>query len=362
MGEPNDKIGIKEYTTIAIFLIGIKTADDVPAIIFDSLKNAGWIGVLISGLVAALPLFLLMHIAKKYQSKSLIDMIHHLFGKYIGFFILFFLWAIGFFYIVLDTATYTDIISTMYYTNTPPIVLYAILVGVAAYGAKKGLEQIGSVSWSIFPYVQASLLFAIVLTIGQGNFDFIFPVFGPGEWELMKESVMKVSIYVDFLYLFILFPYVKSTKDFKKGTWIAFVIIVFNLAISMASYVMLFDYNAVMSLNYPFHEAIRSISLGFLSSLETLFFPFWLIAAFLKFAIYFYINILLFGKIFRIKHFEYVIPSFAVLILFLGLIPESPTFTILHMKELIGKILSPMFFFLPIIMWVLAKFKGDLNK
>ncbi|RKQ37312.1 GerAB/ArcD/ProY family transporter [Oceanobacillus halophilus] len=362
MGEPKDKIGIKEYIAIALFMIGTKTTDDIPSMLFDSLQNAGWIAPIISGILAILPLFLLLHIAANYQDKSLIDIIYHIFGKFLGFLVLFFLWAIGFFYIVLDTATYTDIISTMYFVKTPAILIYATLMGVCAYGAKRGLEQIGSVSWSVLPYLQVSLFLSLILTIGQGNLGFLFPVFGPGEWDVLKESTMKISLYMDFLYLFMLFPFVKSTKDFKKGTWIAFFLILINLSITMVSYVMLFDYKSVMLLNYPYHETIRSISLGFLTNIETLFFPFWLIASFIKFAAYLYINIMLFGKLFKIEHFEYIMPAFATLIVFLGLLPESPTFAIFDLKAMVGNLASPLFFFLPIIMWTLAKFKGDLRK
>lgn len=362
MGEPKGKIGLKEYTVIALFLIGIKATDDVPAMLFDSLKNAGWMGPIISGLVSILPLFLLLDIAKRYQSNDSIDVFYHLFGKYVGFLVLILLWSTGFLYTVFDTATYIDIITTMYYPNTPAFVLYAILIGVSAYGAKRGLEQIGSISRAVFPYIQATLLFAIILTIRYGNFDFLFPIFGPGEWEVIKESTMSVSIYIDFLYLFLLFPYVKSTKDFKKGTWIAFLISLFNLTISMVSFVMIFDYNTAMALNYPYHKAIRSITIGFLTNLETFLFPFWLVAADIKFAIYLYINTFLFGKLFKIERFEYIIPAFATLILFLGLIPESPTFSVFHMRDFFRLTLSPVFFFLPILLWVLAKFKGEMRK
>lgn len=359
MSGSSDKIGIKEYTVVAMFLIGIKSMDDIPAMLFNSLKNAGWIGPLISAVFAVLPIYLLLNLAKKYPGEGFISITFHLLGKYLGFFVLFFLWGFGFIYIVFDTATYTDIISTMYYMKTPPIVIYILLVGVAAYGAKKGLEQIGSVAWSVFPYLQVSLLFAITLTIMHGNADFLFPLLGSGEWILIKESAMTVSLYVDFIYLAILIPYIKSTNDFKRGTWIAFFLIVFNLTVSMISYVMFFDYNTAASLNYPYHEAIRSIRLGFIGNMETFFFPFWLVASLVKFSIYFYINTLLFGKLFRIKHFEYIIPGFATLVLFLGSIPETPIFTVFHLREVVGNIFSPVFFFLPIALWVISKFKGE---
>src|SRR5699024_10605005 len=147
MGGRQEHIGMKEYIAIAIFLIGIKATDDIPAMLFETLQNAGWLGPLIGGLLAILPLYLLLQLAQNYEGKQAVDLFYHILGKPLGFIVLFFLWCAGFVYIVLDTAVYADIISTMYFVRTPTFVLYAILIAVSAYGAKKGLGKIGSVSW-----------------------------------------------------------------------------------------------------------------------------------------------------------------------------------------------------------------------
>lgn len=356
-----NQIGLKEYIAMAIFLMGLKAGDDLPAILFDSMDNAGWMGPIIGGFIAILPIYLLLNLVQKYEGKTAIDIFCHVFGKHLGLFVLFLLWAVGFLYIVLDTAVYTDIISSMYFIRTPTIVLYVTLLGVSAYAAKRGLAQIGSASWIALPYLQVALLLAIVIMLIQGNRDFLFPLLGRGTGEVLKEGVWSVSLYMDFLYLFLLFPYVKSTKDFKKGSWIAFFLIICNIAISMVSYVMLFDFYSVKMLNYLFHEAIRTVSFGFLTGIETFIFPFWLIAANIKFAIYLYISTFLFGQLFKIKHFEYLIPAFTTLIVFLGLLPESPTFTVHQITEWIGYIFTPVFFFLPIILWVITKWKGEMK-
>jgi len=326
-GQQN-QIGMKEYVAIAFFLIVIKATDDIPTILFESLQNAGWVGPLLGGITAIVPLCLLIHLAQKYEGENAVDIFYHLLGRSLGFIVLFFLWGAGFIYIVLDTAVYADIISTMYFVRTPAVVLYVILIAVSAYGVKKGLVTIGSVARAVFPYLQASLLFALILTLVQGKHEYLFPLWGPGKMELIKEGMLSVSIYVDFLYLFFIFPFVKSAKDYKRGTWIAFFLILLNITISLISYIALFDYRSAALLNYPYHEAIRTITIGLVGGVETFLFPFWLIAADIKFAIYFYLNIFLFSQLFKIKHFEYMIPSFATLILFLGLIPESPTFSI----------------------------------
>jgi spore germination protein KB len=302
-----------------------------------------------------------MKVITNYKDKSLAEVTDHLFGKFFSFIILLTLLVVAFFAITIDTAIYTDIIGTMYFSKTPTIIIYGILMLVCAYGASRGFEQIGSVAWIVLPYLQISLFLALILTIGQGNTAFLFPIMGQGTWEVVKESTLRLSIYADFLYLFLLYPYIKSSKVFKKGTWLALIFIVFNMSISMACYVFLFDYKTIMQLNYPYHEVIRTISFGFMINMEAFFLPFWLIAAFVRFSIYLYINAILFGHLFKIKHFEYLIPSIATLIVFLGMIPESPTFTIFNLRDNLLQITSPLFFFLPCLMWLAAKLKGEFK-
>ncbi|MFD1851478.1 GerAB/ArcD/ProY family transporter [Oceanobacillus bengalensis] len=361
-GRTGGKIGIKEFVAIVVIMIGTKITDDTTALLFKPLLNAAWMVPVINGILAIIPVALLMKVSTHYENKDLIDVSYHLFGKYIAFFVLFILWFIGFCFIVVDTAIYTDIIGTMYYLRTPSIVIYGLLMFVCAYGARKGLENIGSVAWTVYPYLQASLFVTLLITFSQGSTNFLFPLFGPGALEVIKESSFTISIYMDILYVFILFPYVNRTKDFKKGTWIAFALIAINMALALISYIMLFDYHSVAMQSYPYHEALRTINFAFLTNLESFIFPFWLIGSFVKFTAYLYINLLLFAKLVKIEQFKYLIPTFATLIVFLGLIAENPAVTMHQLKQTIAYITSPMFFALPILFWIVAKWKGEFKK
>ena len=137
--------------------------------------------------------------------------------------------------------------------------------------------------------------------------------------------------------------------------------LILQATVGLAAFVMLFDFTSVTMLNYPFHEAIRYINIGFLTNVETLFFPFWLISLFVRFSVYLYINAILFGALFKIKHFEYVIPALATLYLFIGLIPENPTYTIFQLREDFVVLASPLFVFFPFILWIMSKIKGDFK-
>ncbi|WP_230495441.1 GerAB/ArcD/ProY family transporter [Pseudoneobacillus rhizosphaerae] len=358
MEQHTGKIGIREYIAMVILMIGTKLADDLPSILFQKLENAAWFTPIIAGFISIIPIFFLIKVLSQYPKTNLMEILQIILGKPIGYLFVFMLWIMGLAANTFDTAIYTDIIGTMYFTETPTIFIYIVLMAVSAYGAKKGLEQIGSVAASVITYIKVSLFIALILAFSNGNINYIFPIFGPGKWEVVKESSLKVSLYIDFIYLGVIASYVSSTKAFTKGTWISLIIVIIEIPIAMLAYLCLFDYESVKLLNYPFHETIRYISLGFLTNIETFFFPFWLLASFVRFSIYLYISAVMFGWLFKIKNFEYLIPPFATLLVILGMIPETPTFTVADMKAKALSFATPTFFFLPLILWSIMKIRG----
>lgn len=362
MEQKKGKLGIKEFVALTVLMIGAKLSDDTPAILYDKLYSAAWMVPLITGAMCILPIFLLLKVMSLYPSKNLHEVNIQLFGRFFGFLISFMLWILGSASIVTDTRSYVDIISSMYFTMTPNIIIYGVLMAVCVYGAKRGIQHVGSVAWLLLFYVKIILVIAFLLTIKEGSINHIFPLWGPGKLELLKESSMKVSIFADLLFLALIAPYVANFKDFKKGTWISLGFLVFELSFAFFLYVMLFDYIPVKMLNYPFHETIRYIELGnFFTNIETFFFPIWLIATFVRFSAYLYLSAILFGGLFKIKKFELLIPSLATVFLLIGLLPQSPTFTTFVLRANLLNIISPLFILLPILMWIIAKLKGEFK-
>jgi spore germination protein KB len=361
MEQHKGKIGIREYIAIITMAIGTKLADDTPAILLNHLGNAAWMTPILSGALAFIPIMLLIRVFSKYPNQGLMDILQLLFGRYLGYFLVLNLWLVGMTLNAIDTAIYTDIIGTMYFTETPTLYIFIVLMAVSAYGAIKGLEQIGSIAWSVLPYLKVSLLIALVLALSKGSINHLFPLLGPGTWEIVKESSLKVSIYSDIFYLGMLAAYMSNTKELKKGTIISIVILLIEFPFALVCYISLFDYESAKLLNYPFHETIRYISLGFLTNIETFFFPFWLVASFVRFSIYLYISAIMFGWLFKIKQFESLIPIMATIIVIFGMAPETPTFSTAKIKEILLNLATPAFFLIPVFLWIRSKMKGGIR-
>ncbi|PYF06195.1 GerAB/ArcD/ProY family transporter [Ureibacillus chungkukjangi] len=361
MDSTKGKIGLKELVAIIILNVGTKVADNTPTIFYEAFGTAAWIGILIIGLISLIPILLITKLITLYQDKNLIDIILHLFGKHIGFVLLFTLCILQIFTNINNTSIYTDIIGTMYFSKTPTVVIYLLLLGVAAYGAKKGIEYIGSSAWVMLFWICLSLLVILSVVFVQGEFNQIFPILGTGGLELVKGSYQNSSILMDFLYLALIASNVKSATIYKKGIWIGFVIILLAFVLSLIGYVMLFDYYGVRMFDYPYHETIRYIEIGFLNNVELLFFPFWLISSFIRFAFYLYLGALLFGAVFKIKQFEYVVPALAVFTILAGLIPESSVFSMNDFRVIFLNLITPIFLLFPCLLWITAKLKGDFK-
>ncbi|THE15379.1 hypothetical protein E1I69_00580 [Bacillus timonensis] len=361
MEQLRGKIGIREYVALLILVVGVKLSDDTPSILVDYLDNAYWMAPLLIGIKSIIPIYLTIKVITAYKNKNLHDVIRHLFGKYLGTVFSSFLLLTSFLSFTYDSAIYVDIIGTMYFTQTPYIMIYTVLMFVCAYGAKKGIEHIGTVSWLVLFYVKFSLVIALLLALRDSSLAFIFPILGPGSLEVIKTSTTHVSLFAEFFFMGLIAPYLVSAKAYKKGTWIAFVIVVIELTLAFLIYLFVFDYEGLKMLDYPYQELIRLIRLGFLTNIETFFFPFWIIAAFIRFTVYLYLICVFLGGICNIKNFEYLTPTIATIIVIFGLGPEAPTFTVFKIREVLLHILSPMFLVFPCLMWLIAKIRGDLK-
>src|SRR4051812_23008020 len=217
------KLGIREYTAIATFVIGSRLTDDTVALIYEPLQNASWMLPIVSGGIFFIPLFLLLKTLTLYKNKDLFTVVQQLLGKYIGFIVCLLIFVISSIAISFDSRAYVNIIKSFYFTTTPSVIIFAIFISVCAYGAKKGIQHIGSVSWLLFFYSIIALCIALVFCLNDSTVQSIFPIWGPGKLEILKQSSLKISLFADFFLFTLLIPYLTSIKDFRKGTWISYV-------------------------------------------------------------------------------------------------------------------------------------------
>lgn len=361
MKQQPGKLGIREYVAIAILIVGSKATETLPTVLFSTAKNAAWMVPLLAGGIFFIPLFLLIKTLSLFQDKDLFYVIKKLFGKYIGFFICLLIFAISSFGIAFESRLYTDIIRSYYFNTTPVLVLYSLFMAICAYGAKKGIFHVGSVSYLIIFYVLVSLYFALFLSTRDSNIDAMLPFWGQGKLAIIKDSTKALTMVSEFFVFAMLVPYIKSYKEFRKGTWIAYIYVCIQISAATLIFICMFD-QSLGGLGYPFHTAIRYISLGsYIPNIEIFFFVIWIMGAFIRFSAFLYISALMFGNLFKIKDFEFLIPSIAVIYLLIGKIPESSIEANLDWQPLFQTFVGPLFAAISLMIWLTALLKGEFK-
>lgn len=361
MKQQKAKLGIREYAAIAILMTASKATEDTPMMLYSHVNTAAWMIPILSGAIFFIAYSLLIKTFTLHQEETLFDLIQRQFGKHLGWIICLLIFVINSGAISFDSRTYTNIIGTIYFTTTPKLIIYAIFMFVCAYGAKKGIQHVGSVSYTMIFYVLASFYLVLLICAQDINPYTMFPLWGTGAKEVLKESLSRVTLFADFFILTILVPYVTSFKDFKKSALLSYFYVIFHLSIAILIFILLFDVMLIDTV-YPFHASIRFISIGrFLTNIETLFLPIWLMGAFIRFSAFLYINAHMFGRLFNINDYEYLIPALAAIYLLIGMIPESALEVALNFKQMSQFISGPFYVMLSFLIWVIALIKGEFK-
>lgn len=353
-----DKIGFREFFSILVFMVSTKATDITTTQLFETVYNSAWMVIIGSFLIILPSLIALIVVLKKYQTKNLLEITQSELGKPIAFvmgIILFFILLFG---TAVETRSYTDQLITMNFPKTPLFILYLLFLFICVFGAKKGWEALGSVAWMVFPYITLAVGILYVLLLKDSVVNRIFPFFGTGRWEVVKESYKWVSLYGDAVIIAMMYPFVKDYKTFSKGYFGALIYTVILMAMMYLLYILVFDYRSVGKITYPFSEATRIVNIGrVITNIETFFLTFWLLAVIVKFAVYIYLVGSVFGFVFNIKEYEHTLIPLTILILLIGMYPTNVMENTFFFKERLMTYSKYYFLSLPLLLLLVVKLK-----
>ncbi|MET3508007.1 GerAB/ArcD/ProY family transporter [Halalkalibacter oceani] len=357
-----NKVGVREFIAVILLLIGSKLADNTPAILVQEARNSFWMIPLVALAVFIPPFLLFLHLLKKHQNKNLIELVNHILGRYAGFVLGLLIFIVTFLTLIIDSRSFVEELSVLYYPKTPLLVLLGVLLLICGLGARLGLQHVMAASWVILPYVKVSVIFLFLLALTNNEWRRIFPLWGDGFQILLIEGVRNVSLFTDLFLLTMAYTSLRRTTAFHRASYWGLGIVSLELCIAFLLYATMFDYKSIDTVAYHFHEVTQYIHLGiYFTNIETYFMFFWLLAVIIRFIIYLYFATWIFAAVFNIKNFRQLVFPLAVLTIWLGILPEnSIELTLLYRKELFLAI-SLLFLTTPFLLWAVEKMKGGIK-
>ncbi len=359
----NGRIGFREITALIFIIITIKSADMTSANLFPLGESATWMFPIIWILVMIIPILALTSLCKAYRNKNLIEIIYHLTGKYLGLLISFLLFIIAFSALIFNSRAYVDIMKVEIFTTTPIVVVYGLLIGASYFIANRGLEAIGRTSFILLPIVIFGSALLIILIGDELIPEYLFPITGSGIVPVIKHGIQNSSLIGEFLLIAVFFPYASNFKDYKRANIIGFTLACLGISLIYALYVMLFDYIAPQKMFHVFSQTSSMTGVGmFINNFDAFYFGTWTFTGLIRFSFYLYSCAALFAYTVKIKEFEPLLLPIAVLTVALGRLPKNVAKVIFILRGNLLRSSWTIFFILPVILWLIAKKRGEIKK
>lgn len=327
-----------------------------------SSKQDAWISAIIATIVGTLITFIASKVSLLYPKQTLIQYSTIILGKWLGNLIIFsyvctWLVAMG---IVLRGLA--DFIIVVLLPATPLwIVVFVIMLLVMYITFSGGIQTIGRCSEVFVPIVLIMIIISILFALPNVDVVKILPIVADTSIpSLLKGALSPLTFLGESVMVMMLLSFcLHQQKSASTAIW---GVIVSGLSLSIATIIviMTFGPNLAAKLRYPFFEVIRYISLAdFIQHLDILSVSIWMLSAFIKLSVYFFISSYGISQWFKIKKWRKMIWVIAPITFVHALVYANvTTYSLKYMEKfLIPYVLPINMIGIPILLWTVGSIR-----
>lgn len=348
-------IGHREALTLLIVVMSGKIFLSFPRDMAVLGGAAGWMIVLLSGILSLIGFAFIYFLIRKYPGKNIVEIARMISGSLLGTVIglAFFLFFLTITSLILRQFAESFLLSIL--PKTPISVIITCFLILLIYACLLGIETITRVAWFFGPYLLLGLVVILLFSMSQADLQHLAPILGTGPVPLLKASVVNTSLFSEILLFGLIAPLItKKSKIFGVGVYGILIAILINIAI-VAIVVLVFNYVSAAKQIFPVFQLARLISVEeFLQRVEAVFVFLWFFTAAIQLSALFYGTVTSFAQAFRIKDYRPLSIPIAVLMFILSLIPGSMTQAV-HLNDFqISNYYAVVAFGIPLILWLVS--------
>ncbi|MBV7272555.1 endospore germination permease [Clostridium sp. PL3] len=224
---------------LTLILVGTMLGIGILTITNDVVKDSkqdGWISCILGAAYPTYMVFMAAYMCKKFPKDNILKLSQKCLGKILGNFLNIIFIS---YFILLGTEVASGISNVLRVYMVSFLKNYQLLIIVflaPAFIAYKGIKTLGKVNELIF-YLSLIIFFIPIAVLKQGSFLNVMPVFGSGLIKILKSSKETSFAYSGIEILFLIYPYLRNSKDLKKSglksvliimiiyTWVTFAVI-----------------------------------------------------------------------------------------------------------------------------------------
>lgn len=219
---------------------------------------------------------------------------------------------------------FTEAIRVEVLSETPSSVILAVIVGVAAYGAYRGLQVVARTAWLGLPVIGAGIVLVVVLTLPHARWRTLAPVLGNGGDAVLRDGVLGAAFFAELIAVGLIAPYLRRQGHlFRRGA-AATLLAAGVMAATIAHLLTVIPPPAVTREAFPLLRLARLIFYGrFLQRLEAPFVVIWVTIALVELAFWLYAASLAVASTLRMPVWRPLVLPLATLGFALAFVPEG---------------------------------------
>lgn len=237
-----------------------------------------------AALTSLVPVFILSRIWRRFPEQSLFAVSEQVLGKWLGglinlLYLLFFALLLS-----LNIRMVGDFFISAFLPRTPIMIVTGVLILLAVWATRAGIEVIGRAAQVVFPLLVGSILLIILLWGREMKLEYLLPLKLrlTGPLPHLQDMINVSARMVEVVWLGLLAPSVNQPEGLMRAVvkahlWLGAVWVLMNITIIGVLGRTIDPYF------FPFYDVVREIQVAdFLERIDSLFLAVWLFGMFLR--------------------------------------------------------------------------------
>lgn len=322
----------------------------VPSISSKYAERDMWISPIFASLNGFFTVFIVYQLHKRYPKESIIQYSKYIIGKVpakiVGFIYLFSVLHIC----SLATRECADFIIDCILPKTPITVIVGSLILVCSFAVRGGVEVLGRSAQVLAPlFLLPPLL--LLLLIPDLKIANIFPIMEHGIMPPVLGAAVPQAWFSEVSLITMLLPFVTDSEKGQKWGMITVAVVMFVLLYLNIIGILLFG-GTMITYMYPVITAFRYVSFAtFFEHLESIVISFWVLGAFIKIAVFYYVLVLGTSQWLNLSNYRPIVFPFGFLVLLFSLWVSSNGQEMAEFLETISPFYIPSIMtFIPLVL------------
>ncbi|KLU63476.1 spore germination protein YndE [Peptococcaceae bacterium CEB3] len=260
----------------------------VPAVTVKFAQQDAWLSLLVALSVALIIALLIVNLGLRFPGKTLFVYPEEILGKIVGKIICGL--YIGYF-LQLGSAVVREFslfLGATIMPNTPIVVFTILIIAVAAYAVRNGLEVLSRFNQLFIP-LSGLLVIMFLLSSKEMNLTRVLPIFDTGLVPVLKGAAYPLNWLGLIVTMGVMLPYLNKPRRAYRVAVIATLLNGLFLLASIMGALLLFGPHLTANWLYPTYDAVRVICLDHVvERFESIILVMWLLGGFVKLGVFYY--------------------------------------------------------------------------